>query len=232
MDVLTDDHEREQAVRKWWSENWKSIALGVVIALGGLLGYRQYQSYTLEKAQQQAYELYQLQTALALKAADAVERARAFIGGHEDIYGALMALDLAAAQLASGEYREAADNARFACEHGGELIAPGAALLEARVRAELKDYAGARSVLSALTSEAYAVERAELEGDICLAQGAGDQARESYRRALELTAARRLPVSPLLQMKHDSVIAAGDKPAYQVAEELSRELAAAGAAPL
>ena len=28
MDVLTDDHEREQVVRKWWSEYWKPIALG------------------------------------------------------------------------------------------------------------------------------------------------------------------------------------------------------------
>ena len=43
MDVLTDDHEREEVVKKWWHEDWKPIALGVVIALGGLIGFRQYQ---------------------------------------------------------------------------------------------------------------------------------------------------------------------------------------------
>ena len=25
MDVLTDDHEREEVVRKWWHENWLSL---------------------------------------------------------------------------------------------------------------------------------------------------------------------------------------------------------------
>ena len=89
MDVLTDDHEREQVVRKWWSEYWKSIALGVVIALGGLLGYRQYQSYQLEEAQTQAYALYQLQAKLAMNSSTAVADAEGFIKEHADIYGAL-----------------------------------------------------------------------------------------------------------------------------------------------
>ena len=45
MDILTDEHEREEAVRKWWHEHWKPIALGVAIALLGLVAVRQYRCY-------------------------------------------------------------------------------------------------------------------------------------------------------------------------------------------
>ena len=56
MDVLTDDHEREQVVRKWWSENWLSLTVGVAIALSAMVGYKYYNSYQTEKAQTYAYE--------------------------------------------------------------------------------------------------------------------------------------------------------------------------------
>ena len=70
MDVLTDDHEREEVVKKWWHEYWKPIALGVVIALGGLVGFRQYQAYELNKSQEQALAVYQLQEQLNEKGLD------------------------------------------------------------------------------------------------------------------------------------------------------------------
>ena len=72
MDVLTDDHEREQVVKKWWSDNWKSLALGIVIALGGMIGYRQYQNYQHDAAAKKAFELSTIQTKLSLKQENAV----------------------------------------------------------------------------------------------------------------------------------------------------------------
>ncbi len=71
MDVLTDDHEREQVVRKWWSENWLSLTVGVAIALSAMVGYKYYNSYQTEKAQTYAYELTALKTKLALKPTEA-----------------------------------------------------------------------------------------------------------------------------------------------------------------
>ena len=64
MDVLTDDHEREQVVRKWWHENWLSLTVGFVIAIALMIGYKQYQVYKNDKATANAYEMSQIQTAL------------------------------------------------------------------------------------------------------------------------------------------------------------------------
>lgn len=228
MDVLTDDHEREQVVRKWWSENWKPIAIGVVIALGGLLGYRQWQSYELEKAQTQAYELSQMQTKLALNQSNSKEEAKAFIKSHEDIYGALLALDLATVEIISGDYDAAYENVDFAAAHGGDLVAPNASLAKARLLGQLKKYDEAQKVLAAISSKAYEIEKSEVSGDLYMANGNKVKAHDAYKKAIDLCVERKVAINPLLQMKFDNVIAQGDTPAYKTAEKLNNQIAQEG----
>ena len=54
-----------------------------------------------------------------------------------------------------------------------------------------------------------------MRGDIALASGDRAAAKASYQQAIDLLIARKVPVSPVLQMKYDNVIAVGDTPAYQ-----------------
>src|SRR5574344_1621487 len=137
MDVLTDDHERAQVVRKWWSDNWKSLTLGIVIALGGMIGYNQYKSYQLDTAAKYAYEMSQLQAKVTLSPEAAKKDVDAFLAEHKDIYGSLLSLDLVAANSKAGKYELALENAKFASENGGKLVAPNAKLVQAHVLAQL-----------------------------------------------------------------------------------------------
>lgn len=223
MDVLTDDHEREEAVRKWWREYWKPIALGVVIALAGLIGVRQYQSYMQGVHQEKAYQVYTLRLDLNAHGMSALPKAQSFLSENQDIFGALLALDMASVQMGAEDWAGAKQSVDFARQHGGELIAPTAALTEARLNAQLGDTQAAVSILNGLSDEAYAVETAETLGDVYVAAGDKAKAREAYLKAVNEAIARKLPVSPLLQMKADSVSAAGDKGVYQM---VSNEIAA------
>ena len=118
MDVLTDDHEREEVVRKWWHENWLSLTVGVVIAIGAMVGYRQYQSYQNDTSAKYAYEMSTLQTKLVLNPANTTADAQKFIKEHEDIYGSLLALDLSSIEAKQGNYDKALENALFAKKNG------------------------------------------------------------------------------------------------------------------
>ena len=158
MDVLTDDHEREQVVRKWWSENWLSLTVGVAIALSAMVGYKYYNSYQNEKAQAYAYELTTLKTKLALKPTEAKPQVEAFLNEHKDIYGSLLSLELAASNAVEGKYEEALKNASFAKENGGKLIAPNAAIMKAHLYTQLNKFDEAVAELSSVNSDAYAVE--------------------------------------------------------------------------
>lgn len=224
MDVLTDDHEREQVVRKWWHENWKPIALGIVIALGGLIGFRQYQAYTLEKAQQQSYELYQVQYRLASSPETGAAEARKFLDEHQDIYGAMLALDLASYESSKKEFEQAAEHAKFAVKNGGKLIAPAGSLNLARIQAQLKQYDDAIKTLDGISSEAYAIEKAEIRGDVLLAKGDTNGAHDAYQNAVKLSQDKKVQISPLLAMKLDDVARAGDTPAFVTAREHNQSL--------
>ncbi len=224
MDVLTDDHEREELVRQWWHEYWKPIALGIVLAIGGLLGYRQWQAYELEKAQEQALAMYQIQTKLALKQESAQADADKFISEHKDIYGSLLSLDLALANAGKEDYQAALANVQFARDNGGDLVKAPAALTLARIQAQLKDYDAAVKTLSEIKDKAYVIESAEVLGDVYTAKGDEKAARDAYKKAIDESVARRAPINNLLQMKFDSVSLKGDTPAFMTARENDAEI--------
>ncbi len=225
MDVLTDDHEREQVVRKWWSENWKSITLGLVIAIGGMVGYRQYLNYQTKTATEYAYELNRLQTTLASSKNPEASEITAFLKAHEDLYGSLLSLNLASMNATLGNYDKALVNVEFASKNGGDLVAPNAMLAKAHILTQMKKYEEATKTVSAVDPKAYAVEKNELLGDIYYAQGLNDKAYDSYKLALSACEQNKIAISPILQMKADSLIKSGDTPAYKRSQALADEIA-------
>lgn len=219
MDVLTDDHEREEVVKKWWHENWKPIAAGIVIALAGLIGFKQYQAYQLESSQEKAYEVYNLKNALLLKQDKAIENATAFINENDDLYGSLVALDLANIQIADNKLDEALKNIDFAAKNGGSLVSAIANLMEARINAKLSKFDEAIAILNTINSDAYAIEVNELKGDIYMQMGNRDLAHDAYKVAVDLCKQKDLAISPILQIKFNNVIKSGENPVLLVGQE-------------
>lgn len=226
MDVLTDDHEREEVVRKWWHENWLSLTVGIVIAIGGMVGYRQYQSYQNDNSAKYAYEMSILQTKLVLNPSVATADAEKFIKEHEDIYGSLLALDLSSLESKNGNYDKALANAEFARKNGGELVSPNATLVAAQILTEQKKYDEAVKELDSVKSDAYEIEKQELLGDIYFEQKSLDKAHDAYKKALDLCESKKVSISPLLQMKFDNLIKDGEEPAFKRASKLEEVIAA------
>lgn len=223
MDILTDEHEREEAVKKWWHEHWKPITLGIVLTLAGLVGMRQYQAYRLEQQQATAFEVYQIQNQMVLKGVNAAGAAEAFLKEHEDVFGAILSLDLARVYIDAGRYDKAQEYVSFAKTHGGDLIAPQATLVLARVQCQNKEYDAALATIASLTSDAYKAEASEVKGDILLAKGDSKGAHDAYLAAIQANQAAKLNISPILQMKFDNLIVAGDTPAYKIVEEQNKQ---------
>ena len=58
-DYLSDEEQSEQ-LKKWWDENWRSLIGGVLLAIVAVVGWNQYQSYTIARSESaaKAYESY------------------------------------------------------------------------------------------------------------------------------------------------------------------------------
>jgi predicted negative regulator of RcsB-dependent stress response len=203
---LYDEHEQSERVRGWIKEYGFSIVMGLVLAFGGIFGFRQWQDHQANQRILAAeyYEVIQreleggsLESAqdqfLAMQ--DAVSRS-AYIG----LASLLMAsayVEEGRLEPAANSYREILDNRRL------ESIWPVARLRLARVLQAQGDYADALAQIEGTAPVGYRGAWAELRGDLLLARGDLDQARIAYQEALEhLTgqgAGRRL-----IEMKIDA----------------------------
>ncbi|NBC22882.1 MAG: tetratricopeptide repeat protein, partial [Gammaproteobacteria bacterium] len=65
---MNDQSEKEtvEAIRNWWQENGKFIIAGIVLGVGGLVGWNQWQAHEAEQAESAS--------AVFEKLIDAVER--------------------------------------------------------------------------------------------------------------------------------------------------------------
>lgn len=202
---LYDDHEQGERVRRWLQSNGISIVLAVVLALGGVFGFQQYQANQLNN--QSAAANY-FNTIQQLIDGDQLEMA-------EDYYERLQSVDqggfyvLASIAMATG-YVEAGRLARAASlyqtlwNEGDMASFKGLIGLRlARLLNGQGDHEAALDVVSGAAPIGYEGAWAEARGDIYYDLGDMDQARAAYQQALDSPDDMGFG-SSLLQMKFDA----------------------------
>ncbi|MDD1792716.1 tetratricopeptide repeat protein [Enterovibrio makurazakiensis] len=199
MDVYTTEEQQVEAIKTWWRDNGKAIILGAVIGLGGLYGWRYYQSEQ-ETSREQASEAYmQVVGALAAGDADAQEKAAAFIQSNDSSYSALVELQLAKTFVEAGDLVKAAEHLRSVQASKDDSLKATATLRLARVEAQQGNVDAALKELDSVTAESWKPQVEELRGDIQLRKGDTAAARLSY--AASIAAAS----NPVVQMKLDNL---------------------------
>ncbi|MGR5064305.1 YfgM family protein [Photobacterium sp. DNB22_13_2] len=197
---ITEEQQVEQ-IKAWWKENGKAVVLGTVIGLGGLFGWRYYQS-EVQSAKEQASDAYtQVVNRLENGSESAIADVQAFIAAHESSqYSVLAALQLAKAQVDNGDLDGAAEQLSWAIANTKDVaILPIAQTRLARIYAEQDTFDKALSELDKVTAESWQAKVAELRGDVLLQKGDVEAAREAY------VSAQQLGTSPALQIKLDDL---------------------------
>lgn len=197
---ITEEQQVEQ-IKAWWKENGKAVVLGTVIGLGGLFGWRYYQS-EVQSAKEQASDAYtQVVNRLESGSESAIADVQAFIAAHESSqYSVLASLQLAKAQVDNGDLDAAAEQLSWAIANTQDVaILPIAQTRLARIYAEQEAFDQALSELDKVTAESWAAKVAELRGDVLLQKGETEAAREAY------VSAQQLGASPALQIKLDDL---------------------------
>lgn len=203
---LYDEHEQSERVQRWIKEYGFSVVMGLVLAFGGIFGFRQWQDHQANQRILAAeyYEVIQAELdggslELAEEQFDAMRDAVSrspFIG--------LAGMLLAAAYVEEGRlepaarsYREILDNRRL------ESLWPVARLRLARVLEAQGDHAAALAEIDGDAPAGYQGIWAELRGDLLMARGEHDQARAAYREALDNLAGQGIG-RRLIEMKIDA----------------------------
>lgn len=186
MEGYTTDEEQVEKIKQWWAENGKAVIAGIVLGVGGLLGWQgwtAYQSHRAEDASARYEDM--LQSLNGGKAAEAEDDARRIRDGYSGTpYAQLASLALAKLHLDKGDLDAAANNYRdIISEAGDSPIAYVARLRLARTLLDAGNLKEALSVLDVDFPAAYTGSAEELKGDLLRFMGQDDQAREAYQRA-------------------------------------------------
>lgn len=184
-EYLTDEEQVER-LKKWWSDNGSSVIAGLVIGVGGLTGWRFWVDYQANIAAQASSHFSEMASALENSNNDAaIEHANIILSDYKSTaYADLARLSLAKAYVESGEFAKAEQQLGLMIdstkEKSLEIIA------RKRQSAVLFQQGKLEQALEVLEIEypkqfSAAVE--EMKGDILVAQGRVDEAREAYLRA-------------------------------------------------
>ena len=182
-----EEQERIAELKAWWEDNRWYVAGGVVAALLAFGGYRGWVHWSTQQAEDAA-AMY-TPVAEAAKGKDekkTADSAQALIDKHPRSYFASeSALVLAKNAFEAGNLDEAKKRLEWVLANGVEEHRGIARIRLASVLLDQKKYDEALKALDGNRDEAFAALAADLRGDIMLAQNRLDEARASYKLAVE-----------------------------------------------
>jgi len=185
---LYDEHEQSERVRNWLRENGVSILMGVVLALAGIFGWRQWQDYQSGQAAL-ANEYYAaIQRELEADRVDAAAEQFAAMreGVGEHAYVALAGMLLSASLTEVGETERAAEIYASLLGNGKwPALEPLIRLRLALAESALGRGESALSRIQGAAPVGYEGLWLETRGDVLFDMGRLDDAARAYAAAVE-----------------------------------------------
>ena len=187
MVEIYDGHEQSAIVKKWLSENGSAMIMGLVIAFGGLFGFKQWQSWQENNKQQASTEYVVLSELLTAGQLDAAMANFQNLRDHysRSPYTSMAALQMARARLEASQTDLAVSLYEYVMENGyPKAMSVIARVRLARVLLELGTADKALEVVQA-ESNIFGFESryAEVRGDIYQTQGKVSEAIAAYLEA-------------------------------------------------
>ena len=205
MDQFATEEQQVEAIKRFWKENGLAIVAGAVIGLGGLWGWRYYNTSQME-AKENASVAYQ-NAIEEMVSSESPDQLNEFAESTtQSAYQSMSGLVLAQQAAQSGDLTAAVDHLQnVMVQQADKPLAHVAALRLAQVQLELGEFDGALTTLGNVTLDAFQSDALVLKGDAYAQLARFDDARQSYVAALELS-----PDNRLIQMKLDNLaLAAG-----------------------
>ena len=193
-EIYESDRDEVEKLQKWWAENGRTTTVGLVLGLGGVFGWTAWQTHQTNRAEA-ASALYAqvVHAAAADRFEDVQNRADTLLAEYAGTgYAVLTTLYLAKAALVDGRRDEAMAHLTWVLDNASEpeyrLIAR---LRLARLALDADDTDRAWQLLAEENvgtdpaALAYEANLADLRGDVLVAQGRPEEARQAYQSALD-----------------------------------------------
>lgn len=186
MEVYTTENEQVDAVRRFFAENGKALAIGVVLGIAALGGWRYWQSHESSAMADSSVAFQQANQALTDKKAQGVEDLEKFVQSNKNNYGVFAGLQLADHFVAAKDFANAEKQLVTAqAQAKEENLLSLVSLRLARVQSQQKKYDDALKTLDGVKGEGWIALQQDVRGDVLLAKGDANGAREAFSKGLD-----------------------------------------------
>jgi predicted negative regulator of RcsB-dependent stress response len=207
VDTYVTEDEQVEALKAWWKENGKAVIAGAIFGLLGLMGWRYWQGNVKIQAEQASTAFQQLLSQVADNKKEAAEQqAKQILDQYgKSPYAAFAALMLAKIAVDKNDLVQAKAYLQWALVHSTEPEIKGVARLRlVRLLLAEGNTDQAQAFLDEADNAASLPSYHELKGDLLLARGKREEARNAYLQALALGGTTG-GQSSVLQMKLDEL---------------------------
>jgi len=207
MALDLEEQEQLAAIKSWWSQYGRLVAvtvIGSLLAVGGIRGWHYYQGSQAAAAvtlfaQQQAAERASDHKKVRDIGTEIIDR----YGSTP--YSTLAALSAAKSDFDTGDLTSAKTRLQWVIDKAKEEEARDVARLRlARILHDEKKPDEALKLLETKHADSFAGLYADLKGDVLFAQGKREEARVAYQLALDRSDAGS-PMRQIIQLKLDAV---------------------------
>lgn len=200
MEVYSNENEQVDALKNFFAQNGKALAVGVVLGVGALVGWQFWNNHQ-EGAYQETSAVYQqISTALDASKPATLEAAAKFASENSNTYGALASLDLAKRYVDNNQLDKAAAQLQSGLNDAKDANLQAVLNLRlARIQVQQKQPDDALKILDQIKGEGWAAIVADIRGEALLSKGDTQGAREAWNKGIASDAASTL--KEMLQMK-------------------------------
>ena len=200
MEIYENEHDQVDAIKRFFAENGKALAVGVILGVGALVGWRYWTSHQDDSVRESSWAYENAVSALRADKPETLAAAGKFAADTKNTYGAFASLELAQQFVESNQLDKAAAQLQQGLAAASdENLKAVINLRLARVQIQLKQADAALKTLESIKGEGWTAIVADLRGEALLSKGDKQGARSAWETGAKSDASPAL--SEMLQMK-------------------------------
>ncbi len=200
MEIYENENDQVDAVKRFFAENGKALAIGVVLGIGALVGWRYWTSHQAESAREASLAYQTAVTAISADKPQALTAVEKFAAENQNTYGALASLEAAQQYVDKNDLAKAEANLQQGLKNtSDENLQALINLRLARIQVQQKQTDAALKTLDAIKGEGWVAIVADLRGEALLSKGDKQGARDAWSKGVESNSSPAL--REMMQMK-------------------------------
>ncbi|MEN4588795.1 YfgM family protein [Pantoea agglomerans] len=204
MEVYSNENEQTDALRNFFANNGKALAIGVVIGIAALGGWRYWSSHQDDTAKTVSAQYQQLTSAMQAGKPETLEAVNRFASENSNTYGALAAMDLAKQYVDAGQLGKAATLLQNGLKDTKDANLQAVINLRlARIQLQQNQADAALKTLDGVKGDGWTAIVADIRGEALLTKGDKQGARDAWSKGVESDASPAL--KQMMQMKMNNL---------------------------